>query len=299
MALASSHFSIKFVANDDLLMRNQGLNNMKKAYFILFCALSGCATHNWVPGVGKQAYMFESEKAQCSLMARHSGGGFYAQGTPGYVAGAQMGHAMGEAVRTQTDFNDCMLAKGWRIADESSSQSKQPPELAATETPSLHSPERPHLKELQEQHEVMVDERIKYIKEKTKAITDARRNNIEELSEQQKIIKARYDQAYIMMLAKNKPLQDYIINVCRPKEDKEYINCALEKKNELIATSIFPDITENMLNLRNESTQQFLRKEITRKEFREISEKLSQDMFKNMTERANTDIKAGIYTGAY
>lgn len=97
---------------------------MKKiAYVTWTIILTGCA-HTWV---GKPSYMFESEKAQCSYIARHGGGGFYAQGTQSYVASAQLGYTIGEIARTQEDFDDCMLAKGWRIADDSSSQSHQQP----------------------------------------------------------------------------------------------------------------------------------------------------------------------------
>jgi hypothetical protein len=55
---------------------------------------------------------FEPAKARCSLLARHSGGDFAATGSESYVAGAALGHAIGESVRTQQDFNDCMLASG-------------------------------------------------------------------------------------------------------------------------------------------------------------------------------------------
>ncbi len=50
-------------------------------------------------------------------MARHSGGSYYAQGTPAFVGGALAGAAIGEAIRTQADFNDCMSATGWIATD--------------------------------------------------------------------------------------------------------------------------------------------------------------------------------------
>ena|SRR5690348_7477696 len=78
--------------------------------------LAGCATHTWAPGPDARG-TFDEAKARCSLMARHSGGGFYASGTPSFVAGAAVGAAIGEAVRANADFNDCMQASGWVIAD--------------------------------------------------------------------------------------------------------------------------------------------------------------------------------------
>lgn len=79
--------------------------------------LAGCATHAWAPGPNAKG-TFDEASAQCSLMARHSGSGeFYAQGSPGFVAGATVGAAVGDAIRTQADFNDCMKASGWVVAD--------------------------------------------------------------------------------------------------------------------------------------------------------------------------------------
>ena len=79
-------------------------------------ALAGCATHDWAPGPNANG-TFGEAKARCSIMARHSGGSFYAAGSPQYVAGAAAGAAMGDAIRAQADFNDCMSASGWIIAD--------------------------------------------------------------------------------------------------------------------------------------------------------------------------------------
>lgn len=76
--------------------------------------------HQWAPGPGMSAADFDAGKARCSLMARHSGSGFVAYGSPNFVAGAALGNAIGESVRTQQDFNDCMLATGWKIADQPS-----------------------------------------------------------------------------------------------------------------------------------------------------------------------------------
>ena len=91
--------------------------NRPCAAVLMLLFMGACATHQWAPGPGLSAGDFEPAKARCSLMARHSGSGFVAYGSPNYVAGAALGHAIGESVRTQQDFNDCMVAGGWRIAD--------------------------------------------------------------------------------------------------------------------------------------------------------------------------------------
>ena len=80
-------------------------------------ALAGCATHTWAPGPNAKG-TFDEAKARCSLMARHSGGSFAAAGDPNFVAGAAAGAAIGNAIRAQADFNDCMSASGWVVADD-------------------------------------------------------------------------------------------------------------------------------------------------------------------------------------
>lgn len=84
---------------------------------VMAALLGGCARHNWVPGPTASIQDFDQQRAQCSLAARHANqGGFYAAGSPNFVAGAAIGNAVGQGVRTQQDFNDCMLATGWKIA---------------------------------------------------------------------------------------------------------------------------------------------------------------------------------------
>lgn len=79
----------------------------------------GCATHNWAPAPGKDPNQFTSDKARCSLMARHANnGGVYAYGSEEFVAGAMVGNAIGNAIGANQDFNDCMQAVGWEIADD-------------------------------------------------------------------------------------------------------------------------------------------------------------------------------------
>ena len=86
------------------------------ASFIVVGLLAGCAQHNWTPGPGMSLSQFEPEKAECSLVARNGGTGFYAYGNAKFVAGATLGHAIGESIRAQADFNNCMSARGWHIS---------------------------------------------------------------------------------------------------------------------------------------------------------------------------------------
>jgi hypothetical protein len=105
------------------------LSSGKRATVVMILALSlgGCVSHTWVPGPDVHA-TFEEQSAQCSMIARHGGSGFAASGSPGYVAGVAIGNAIGNAVQANADFNDCMAANGWQIAD-------QPPVAASVAAP--------------------------------------------------------------------------------------------------------------------------------------------------------------------
>ena len=102
------------------------------AAFLAAGFLAGCATHTWAPGPNAKG-TFDEAKARCSLMARHSGGAFLAAGDPNFVAGATVGAAIGNAIRTQADFNDCISASGWVVADDQV-KGKNAPDLKARAT---------------------------------------------------------------------------------------------------------------------------------------------------------------------
>ncbi len=89
------------------------------AAMIVAFSLGGCVSHAWVAGPDVHATLAE-QTAQCRIIARHGGSGFYASGSPGFVAGAAIGNAIGNAVQANADFNDCMAANGWEVADQQS-----------------------------------------------------------------------------------------------------------------------------------------------------------------------------------
>lgn len=116
-------------------------------------------------------------------------------------------------------------------------------------------------------------------------------------NEQQQSIADRYNQAANKQKVKMESISEYMINTCRPLEDKGYIDCIDGKKDEIVAASIFPDLTIKEYGARKEIEQQLLRKEISRKEFKDEATKLQEVYLKQMNERVDNDIKAGIYTG--
>ena len=90
--------------------------NKKRLIVVWSAALmvGGCAHYQWVPvGQGASLDNFEATQARCNYMARHGGSDFVVAGDPKFVAGATLGHAIGEGIRTAQDFNDCMTMNGW------------------------------------------------------------------------------------------------------------------------------------------------------------------------------------------
>ena len=79
-------------------------------------SLAGCATHTWVAGPDARGTFSEAD-GRCKLLANNTGGGFYAQGSQQFVAGAALGAAIGEGIKAQNNYNACMEASGWEIAD--------------------------------------------------------------------------------------------------------------------------------------------------------------------------------------
>lgn len=99
------------------------MRNWRTLFVVLI--LGGCA-HQWEPArPGLTAADFEETKARCSIAARNSGDSFEAYGSPRYVAAATAGAAIGEAIKAQQNFNDCMVANGWRIATPQSTAARQ------------------------------------------------------------------------------------------------------------------------------------------------------------------------------
>jgi hypothetical protein len=90
--------------------------NLRSGIVGLVLMVGGCG-HNWAPGPGRTLADIEPAKGRCSLMARHGRGEFSASGSAKFVAAAVLVQGIGEAVRTQQDLDDCMLASGFLIAD--------------------------------------------------------------------------------------------------------------------------------------------------------------------------------------
>jgi hypothetical protein len=87
------------------------------AAFAACFIVSGCQTANsgkmqWVqfqPGD-----VFQIADAKCRMMANTQQQGIYAQGSPGFVVGAQLGNVIGNAIRMEQFYKQCMTISGWQ-----------------------------------------------------------------------------------------------------------------------------------------------------------------------------------------
>jgi nicotinamide mononucleotide adenylyltransferase len=114
-----------------------------------------------------------------------------------------------------------------------------------------------------------------------------------------KTINDRYVAAFAKQKTKAESLNNYIVEVCRPKPDAEYVQCLQEEDDEAVAISVFPDLITKQNSLMKEYRAQLMRKEITRKEFKESVDKVITEINKEINERVNKDIISGTYTGKF
>jgi len=86
---------------------------VRNAVMLSCLVLGACAPTIWDKPGATQAD-FNQESAQCRLLARGmNSGGFYAQGSPSFVAGAALNNALGTAANQVATYRDCMMALGY------------------------------------------------------------------------------------------------------------------------------------------------------------------------------------------
>lgn len=84
-----------------------------KLCILVALLVAGCGPTIWNRPGATQAD-FNQDDARCRLVAQGmNSGGFYAQGSPGFVAGASVGNAIGTAISTQATYRNCMVANGY------------------------------------------------------------------------------------------------------------------------------------------------------------------------------------------
>ena len=58
--------------------------------------------------------VFEVADAKCRMMAQTQAQGIYARGDAGFVLGAHLGNAIGNAIRIEQFYKQCMTISGWK-----------------------------------------------------------------------------------------------------------------------------------------------------------------------------------------
>ena len=96
-------------------------NCVRLGYIALLAGVifvGGCSNPRYVPGPGIEGANVNVAMARCRLFAESGGSAVSAFGRPAFVAGAVVGAAIGNAVRQNRLYNDCMQANGWVAAGE-------------------------------------------------------------------------------------------------------------------------------------------------------------------------------------
>ncbi len=117
----------------------------------------------------------------------------------------------------------------------------------------------------------------------------------EELNARTQAIENRYAQAVEVYKQKMAPIAGYIVNICGPMADREYIECINAKRTEIKTSSIYPE-NASTRDQRMALEGQLVDKKISRKEFRA---KLEDIKNRHDAKRLQQDIAAGIYSGQY
>lgn len=89
---------------------------MKKIFISLAMAasLSSCATNYTYKPLVPHPPQIDMAQAQCQMMSSSVEQGMVAWGRPGFVAGAQIGNAIGNAIRVDQFMQQCMTMQGWK-----------------------------------------------------------------------------------------------------------------------------------------------------------------------------------------
>jgi PDZ domain len=123
-------------------MKSGGRRSARIAAIMTIASLTACVSHTWAPGPGMSPAAFSADEAKCRIFARSAGSGFEfeASGSPRFVATATVTAALADgiagAIEANENFNDCLQARGWIVADHApasaaSTSLQQPPSRLA------------------------------------------------------------------------------------------------------------------------------------------------------------------------
>jgi hypothetical protein len=75
--------------------------------------LAGCASNEQWERIGPGLELAQAQ-AYCDTVSMGAGSGYYAQGSPAFVAGAAVGNAIGNAITQARVYRNCMTLQGWQ-----------------------------------------------------------------------------------------------------------------------------------------------------------------------------------------
>lgn len=106
------------------------MNARKLGILGLLVAVAGCQSSYTYERIGYGPTLEVSE-AQCRIMATGTQQQVIAWGSASYVAGAQLGNAIGNAIREDAFMRDCMILQGWKRQPVTTSQVQTASQSAA------------------------------------------------------------------------------------------------------------------------------------------------------------------------
>lgn len=93
-----------------------------------FLVIAGCQTNYQYVRIGAGPELAYAQ-AQCEIMSGSVEQGVVAWGTPSYVASAQIGNALGNAIRVDQFMKNCMILQGWQrvpVATSTAAATRKP-----------------------------------------------------------------------------------------------------------------------------------------------------------------------------
>lgn len=106
-------------------MRVYGLVGVALSALVLSSCQSDYTSLNWQPII-KNPPPMEMAVARCEIMSNSVNQGYFAVGSPDFVAGAALGNALGNAMNRDRFIKQCMTFSGYRIGPKKTTQAAKP-----------------------------------------------------------------------------------------------------------------------------------------------------------------------------
>lgn len=98
---------------------NLGVNMKRLALIALLPSLVACQTSYTYVAFVPNPEQFDMAQAKCQMMSNGVQQGYFAYGSPSFVAGAGIGNAIGNAIRVDQFMAQCMTLQGYKRVPKS------------------------------------------------------------------------------------------------------------------------------------------------------------------------------------